>query len=213
MENEQYRIELDLYHECLYDIRQRIDIINAHVHKTITEKFLIIEVETVCLQFRKILESIALLSLIVNKEAYAEQNEKFAKHYHAGRIIKDLERINPDFYPKPIKRVPKENTYDELVNVTEGYLTKDEFVNIYERCGGMMHARNPFASQRTQKDLQELMQLFPVWLSKICVLLSQHEIKLYGGKLMVVAMLARSDNGFPQAVIMERIDDEEALNK
>ena len=62
---------------------------------------MIIEVETICLQFRKILEKIMLMSLVANKEAYAEQNAKFAKHYHAERIMRDLERINPDFYPVP----------------------------------------------------------------------------------------------------------------
>ena len=100
-----YQVELGLYQNCLYEIKRRIDVIAEHLNGVTTEKYLIIEVETVCLQFRKILEKIALMSLVANKELYAEQNEKFAKHYHAERIMKDLERINPDFYPVPTKRV------------------------------------------------------------------------------------------------------------
>lgn len=52
----------------------------------------------------------------------------------------------------------------------------------------------------------ELQQKFPDWLSKICVLLNHHQIKLLGGKLMVVAMMERSDNGLPQAVIFEAVE-------
>ena len=102
---EDYKVELNLYHDCLYEIKRRIEVIADHLNKKITERYLIIEVETICLQFRKILEKIMLISLVANKEAYAEQNEKFAKHYQAERIMRDLERINPDFYPVPTKRI------------------------------------------------------------------------------------------------------------
>ena len=51
--------------------------------------------------------------LVANKESYAEQNDKFVKHYHTKRILNDLERINPDFYPVPTKRVTHENKEDE----------------------------------------------------------------------------------------------------
>ena len=73
-----YQIELKLYQDCLYEIKKRIDVIADHINRITTEKYLIIEVETVCLQFRKILEKIALMSLVANKEIYAEQNAKFA---------------------------------------------------------------------------------------------------------------------------------------
>ena len=198
-----YKVELGLYHDCLYEIKRRIGVIADHLNKKTTERYLIIEVETICLQFRKILEKIMLMSLVANKEAYAEQNAKFAKHYHAERIMRDLERINPDFYPVPTMLIHKENEYDEWKNIESGYLTKDELIRIYEICGGMMHAQNPFSAV---KPLEEIQQKFPDWLSKLCVLLNHHQIKLLGGKLMVVAMMERSDNGLPQAVIFEAVE-------
>src|SRR5699024_5058643 len=127
---EDYKVELNLYHDCLYEIKRRIEVIADHLNKKITERYLIIEVETICIQFRKILEKIMLMSLLDNKEAYAEQNEKFAKHYQEERIMKDLERINPDFYPVPTKRNYKENGDDEWENIESGYLTKDELIHI-----------------------------------------------------------------------------------
>lgn len=198
-----YKIELGMYQDCLYEIKRRIDVIAEHLNGVITEKYLIIEVETVCLQFRKILEKIALMSLVANKELYAEQNDKFVKHYHAKRILNDLERINPDFYPVPTKRVTHENKEDEWIEIESGYLTKDELIKIYEKCGGMMHAQNPFASK---KPLEEIRACFPEWLTKICILLNHHHIKLVGGEIMVVGLMERKDNGLPQAVLFKKVD-------
>lgn len=117
-----YKVELGLYHDCLYEIKRRIGVIADHLNKKTTERYLIIEVETICLQFRKILEKIMLMSLVANKEAYAEQNAKFAKHYHAERIMRDLERINPDFYPVPTMLIHKENPYSAFVAYLDGQL-------------------------------------------------------------------------------------------
>ena len=55
-------IELQLYYNCLDEIKRRINVIADHLNKVTTEKYLIIEVETMCLQFRKILEKIMLMS-------------------------------------------------------------------------------------------------------------------------------------------------------
>lgn len=205
----EYKVELDLYHDCLYEIKRRLDVIADHLGGKTKEKYRIIEAEIIALQFRKILEITALMSLVANKEAYAEQNEKFAKHYHAERIIRDLERINPRFYPCPIVRVQREGEMDKLENVTEGFLTKEEFVKVYEKCGAMMHAHNPFGDKKAgDKLLKECEAVFPEWYAKICILLMHHQIELIGGKAMVVGLLERSDNGLPQAVIFETIDEE-----
>lgn len=205
-----YKVELGLYHDCLYEIKRRLDVIADHLGGKTKEKYRIIEAEVVSLQFRKILEMTALMSLVANKEAYAEQNEKFARHYHAERIINDLERINPNFYPCPIMRIEQEGNFDRLENLTEGFLTKEEFVKVYEKCGAMMHAHNPFGDKKAgDKLLEECEALFPEWYSKICILLKHHRIELIGGKAMVIGLLERSDNGLPQAIIMEAIEEDQ----
>lgn len=76
-------------------------------------------------------------------------------------------------------------------------------LEIYEKCGGMMHAQNPFASERPLKEIQSH---FAEWLTKICLLLWHHRIGLADGKTMVVALMERKDNGQPQAVIFEAVD-------
>lgn len=197
-----YKIELGLYQNCLLEIKLRLETISDHINNVSNEKYLMIEIETVCLQFRKVLEKIALMSLVANKDVYAEQNEKFARHYHAGLILKDLERVNPYFYPVPIKRIKNENDYDQLVEIDSGFLTKEEFVKVYEKCGGMMHAENPFASPKPVKEIQSN---FKEWLDKIYTLVAHHKIAIVGGNVMLVALLERSDNKLPQAVLFEKI--------
>ena len=58
---DKYEIELGLYQDCFYEIKKRTEVIGDHINRKTTEKYLIIEVETVCLQFRKILEKIMLI--------------------------------------------------------------------------------------------------------------------------------------------------------
>jgi len=63
--------------------------------------------------------------------------------------LKDLSRINADFYPKPIDEKPSQmaGVTNELVPVTDGFLNQEDFVHIYKKCGGMMHAANPYGSK------------------------------------------------------------------
>ncbi|MEM9299845.1 MAG: hypothetical protein AAGA64_15890, partial [Bacteroidota bacterium] len=60
-------------------------------------------------------------------------------------IFKELERINPNFYPVPVK-----STIDKLDPrlKQDGYLKKDKAIKVYKSCGGYLHATNPFKSQR-----------------------------------------------------------------
>ena len=62
--------------------------------------------ETIGLQFRKIFELIAFASLSANKKLYAAAYANFAKHWEASKLIANLHRINPDFYPVPIVITP-----------------------------------------------------------------------------------------------------------
>lgn len=200
-------VEVRLYEGCLFEIQRRIDVIKDHLTQKRSEGYLIVEVEILCLQFRKILEKIVLMSLVANKEVYAAQHEKFAKHYHAKYIMRDLERINPDFYPTPITRVKIDEMLFDLVSVEEGYLTKEELVDIYERCGAMMHTENPFATPKSLQTIKAYQNDFREWLDKICILLKEHKITLADKNIMVIGVLERNDNGRPQVLVFETIKE------
>lgn len=200
--------KLGKYENCLFEIRNRIMVIEDHLNGLFNEKYIITEVEFICLQFRKILEKIAMASLVANNEEYKKVNEKFAKNYHAERILRDLERVNKDFYPVPTKRkivglTPEGKSISEMIEIKEGFLNKEEFIKIYEKCGGMLHAINPYAST---KNLDDIQKEFPEWLSKIAILINHHHIELCDGTALV-GMLKRDDNGNPQAVIFAPVGE------
>jgi hypothetical protein len=187
------------YQDNLFDIKMRTSIITTHLTGQSTTNYLITEVEFLCIQFRKILELIALSSMVANKEEYSKHHEKFAKHYNARLIIQDLERINPDFYPKPTIQIEREvdgKKIFDLQPLNEGYLTKDEFLEVYEKCGGMLHAENPFGHKR---DIKKLHAEFPIWLNKIIKLLNHHNIMLVDGETMVIGLMHGAKDGQVQA--------------
>src|ERR1035437_5760601 len=200
------------YRDNLFDIKMRTSIISEHLSGISTTKYLITEIEFLCFQFRKILELIALSSMVANKEEYSKQHEKFAKHYNARLIIQDLERINPDFYPKPtvqiIKEIDGKKMFD-LQSVKEGFLIKEEFLEVYEKCGGMLHAENPFGHKR---DIKQLHSEFPIWLTKIIKLLNHHNIMLVDGETMVIGLMHGDKDGQPQATEF-KVDKSDEANE
>ena len=148
-----------------------------------------VRVESLILQVRKILELMALGSMVANESAYKEAYEKFEQRSHADRILRDLERINPDFYPRPAKVSKSEQEgvdhHMELVeNPDASYLRKSDFPKIYKKCGGLLHAQNPFGSQR---DYHYYESNIPVWMKKIEKLLSVHVFRLIDDNNSVVS--------------------------
>src|SRR5260370_28719120 len=63
-------------------------------------------IESIYLQYRKMLELIALGSLVANKDVFSKVYQDFAKYWNAELLVKDIERVNPDFYPRPIIQEP-----------------------------------------------------------------------------------------------------------
>lgn len=103
--------------------------------------------EASALQLRKGLEAIAFAAIAPNHSAYAKHRAKaekspdYTKDYHAKRILNDLARVNPDFYPLPIlpgKNIAPVSSPNNLFHYDckeSGYLTKDAFTDIYDRLG------------------------------------------------------------------------------
>ena len=87
-------------------------------------------IEFCALQFRKALELIALSSLISDLDVYREQFSDIEKKWNARWILRDIERIHPNFYPVPIDIDPTNK--GRWLDKTTPYLTKELFVSIYK---------------------------------------------------------------------------------
>ena len=138
--------------------------------------------ECIYLQFRKILELIAMSSLVANRQAMEKMNrsrKKLGNQWNGDAILKLVEGINPDFYPVPIiERPPRHPAAKaELVEKTDSFLSRGEFSRLYNLCGGLMHADNPLGRKT---DYRALWEEGPVWESKILELLGCHKIRMLG---------------------------------
>jgi hypothetical protein len=167
---------IDQYAACMREIKHRFEVIDHFVVKQESLLYRQTSIETVCLQMRKILELIAFASLCTNKDAYSAVHDDFAKHYHANFLLNALEKINPDFYPRPIiEQASKLNSTLEYVPRQNDYLTRVEFEKAYEKCGSMLHAHNPF---RQSTPYEYFEKAIPKWRMEIINLLNMHSVRL-----------------------------------
>jgi hypothetical protein len=157
---------IQLYAQQMREIKRRIEVIDFFMLKGGHALYQPTTIESVCLQFRKVLELIAFSSLIANKDRYSAAYANFASNWNAELLLKDLRRINPKFYPMPIEERPSERAgiKTDAIPVTDEYLTEEDLVNIYKKCGGMLHAANPYGSKIGPHFFEKA---FPLWRKKV----------------------------------------------
>lgn len=185
------------------EIKRRTNSILIVLQKKATTGYPYTDAEYICLQFRKILELIALANLVSNKDEYSKQHHNFARHYHAKHIIKDIEKINPNFYPIPSEQIIDKKTgkVEEVVPIKSGYLTKSEFISAYDCCSDLLHAENPFDKK---KNLDQYTNSFKTWHNKIIKLLNHHQVQLIDPRKQIWVVMKGREDGRAQASLFER---------
>lgn len=83
-------------------IKLRMRALSDVIRHKRTTTYEITNIEFCVLQVRKMLELIALSSLVSDADLYREKMDKVEKMWNARLIIRDIERIHPDFFPHPI---------------------------------------------------------------------------------------------------------------
>ena len=162
------------------EIKLRNNVANTFAGNASSAIYRATTIEMIYFQFRKILELIALGSFVANKDLFSKAYKNFSKHWNARLLIKHIERINPDFYPRPIiqKQIsvsesgPKQF---EWLDRPDDYLTKAELLKLYVDCNNIMHAKNPYDSQ---VDYAMYEKKLSYWGSRIVNLLNAHYIRL-----------------------------------
>ncbi len=187
------KLAQDKYINVLSEIKKRTAVIDAIHRKQINSLYEATTIETAYLQLRKILELIAFGSLIANISVYSKQYVKFSTHWNASLMLKDMERVNPNFYPQPIiQAISKDPNYaSEWSKPKDGYLTKDDFLELYEKCGRMMHAENPYGAKI---DYDKYREQLPIWRSKVVRLLNAHTITLINDTNLYLFQMGNKDS-------------------
>jgi hypothetical protein len=100
----------------------------------------------------------------------------FETHWNAKRLLQKLAKVHPDFYPSPVS-IPAQQSgpVKHLPDVADDFLTKDEFILLYDVCSQVIHTRNPYKTGPwvidTGRPLSE-------WANRLRRLLDVHYIKL-----------------------------------
>jgi hypothetical protein len=164
------------YASLMKEVKLRVKVIDHLSFGDGNALFVPTTVESIYLQLRKILELVIFGSLIANKPLYSQVHDNFSKHWNAKLLVKDLRRVNPNFYPRAIHEVERQDSDkgDHFVDRQDS-LTETEFIELYERCGRILHADNPFGSK---VDWEQYRKEIASWRQKVLNLLNSHTIRL-----------------------------------
>lgn len=176
---------IEMYLEIMYEFKQRILLVGTMCENMymVNKSASIVEIENICLQIRKLLELIAMSSLIMNKKAFEEVGQKFEKMWNAKYILKDIKRIHENYFPISISGTLHED-YDgkmKMDDIDYEVLTEEDFCSIYDKCGKALHVPNPFLSNDTM--IKEFWDNIPKWLDLILLTMNKHIVFLYGTDL------------------------------
>ena len=164
------------YAALMKEVKLRVEVIQSFQSGRSGVPYLPPTIECIYLQIRKILELVAFGSLIANKQAYVQAYSNFSKTWNAELLLRDLSRINANFYPRAIFEVP--SAVPGVVNDfkdRDDALTEVDFIKIYKKCGAILHAANPYGSI---VDIDYYKSHASEWVNKIVNLLNSHVIRL-----------------------------------
>ena len=153
--------------------------------------------EFICLQIRKILELIIFGTMVANQEVYKKTYSDFKNHWNVKKIMRKIEIINKNYYPIAMSFGDSKlnddgiNYTHELNVLNTEFLTKEEFIKLYDKCSEIIHSPNPFQNNHLinfEKTLED-------WMYKIVSLIYIHQIKLVNSKHTWLITLTYPPNG------------------
>ena len=157
----------------------------------------IIGTESCALQIRMIIETIALLSLLVHKDINPSEINKLKKEFHAGDIIKTLSKINENFFPIPINQhtdTKNENTTIKHTFDVDGAISQKELIKAYGRCGDILHMGG-FERIEDKTVFNIDVKFIQDTINGIVNLLNHHRILLKKENKYIRCILASRQNG------------------
>jgi len=170
--------DISKYISCMEEIKLRVNYCHFLLDdEQLTNAPIMFAIEAASIQIRKILELIAFSSITANKEEYSKHFPLFSKHWRGKEIIAEMEKINPNFYPRPSKQIINHTTgkVEKIIDIKEGFLSKAQYVEVYDYTSNFIHARNVYG---TSLDYEEAPSRLRNYLSEVTTLLNHHTIRL-----------------------------------
>ncbi len=134
-------------------------------------------VHAVAVKTRMILENIAYAALVSNKDSSGKSEEDMRKLWNPREIFKDIEKIHPNFFPRPVEVNAKKQDPDMPFRPkTRDVLTKERLLGMYKELNPLAHSRNPLDEP---VDYGYYMEMLPQWLDLIANTLEVHQVLLF----------------------------------
>lgn len=176
-EAEDFKPEMQRYLECMDEIKTRWH----YIFNSIKLQYAKSEIESTCLHFRMIIESILFANLSSHEGHYYKTLHDLAGMWKIQDIIKTIYNVNPNYYPVSLKtekkKIPDRPEAAGYIHFETPALSIDDLICIHSLCSEYLHPQNPFAVAKEYSICQQFVE----WLEKIKKLLSFHSIRLAGG--------------------------------
>jgi hypothetical protein len=112
---DQEKFTISLYTLLMEEIKLRIATINTLVSgKTGLNDYL--AQESCYLQLRLMCELVAMSCLVSHGDIKETKTKKFMEQYHAGTILKQLEKLHKDYFPFPTTRTLKNGAVEAFLH-------------------------------------------------------------------------------------------------
>lgn len=170
--------DLKIYINCLHSAKRRLALIERLTSGELKIDHESIDAEFACLQLRKCLELIAFSSMAAHREIYSQAYADFHTHWKAKRLLERIGKLHGEFYPTPIRIERDGADTVKLHRIMNEYLTKDEFVFLFDKCSDALHEWNPYRTDPRVLNLEKPVQ---EWVNRIRRLLDWHVVHLFGG--------------------------------
>jgi hypothetical protein len=199
---------IGLYANLMDEVKVRIDCIDRAVHGQTGFPGPIVR-EFCYTQLRLLCELIALSCLVAHGDIAATYAKRLGKEWSADKIIDQLTKLHPHFYPQPMRQTPQNINGVEgwgMEAVTPVPFSKDNLLELYGKCHRHLHRGNVNKLLNSETPI-EIHTNFPEiinWAQKITDLLSLHVIVIDQDKLMFCMLRNAENNNKVQAGFMGR---------
>jgi hypothetical protein len=173
----QNEASLVIYLRCLEEAKQRLAFAERFAAGNSGQPR--IDTESACLQLRKALELIAYAAIAPHRAKYEAwrrqdvQSKDFRKDYNGKKILNSLAKLNPYSYPRPLLPLVERDGAWHFDVFRGEYLTKKRYEKVYDRCGALLHADNPWGHD---KQYTSFMGLLPNYVTLTRNLIKLHSV-------------------------------------
>jgi hypothetical protein len=185
--DQQNKDAIDLYTSLIEEAKGRLDAIE----RTLVQRDIgladRLAREFCALQLRMLCELIALGCLVAHGDIPATRNPRLSRAHKASQIIVELEKLHPDFYPRPVRLTER-----GVEDIQTGFLTKDELTKLVGICGDALHrgsARNLLSPRTLSRNA------ITEWTQRIRTLLNIHWFTLSDGRPHYLCSMTGGEGG------------------